>query len=82
MERYKHAILFSNVDTNKCYEHTIIGLEGWIEYLHAKLAIRNSDCPSAFHHIKAAIEDYEKALNFLPQWKTSGFSDNISVSEK
>lgn len=82
VQRYKHAILFSNEHTNRCYKHTIVGLEGWIKYLRAKLASKNNDYSKALKHIRGAIEDYQKALNFLPQWKSSGFSDNISVSEK
>lgn len=82
VRRYKHAVLFSNKYTNGCYKHTIVGLEGWIKYLRAKLASKNNEYSKALKYLKGAIEDYQKALDFLPQWKSSGFSDNISVSEK
>lgn len=82
IQKYRYAMLFSNECTKKCYKHTIVGLEGWIKYLHAKLALKNNDFSKALEYLKDAIEDYERALNFLPQWKSSGFSDNISVSEK
>lgn len=81
IELYKKAKEFSNKYTEKCYNHTIVGLEGWIEYLYAKKYCKNKDYKNALESLKKSLEKYEKALYFLPQWKTSGFSDNISVSE-
>jgi len=81
-ERYCYAKRYSNEFTKKCYNHTISGLDGWIEYLLAKNEINKGNSQKALNHLTMVILKYKQALKYLPQWKISGFSDNLTVSER